>query len=96
LKTFKTYALVNAALIGFHASMYFVGVMGFGSGEYASNWEIFKGLAFFSAFGASPNLLMLAIALFKKKDVKENMIFASLFFSIVFATYMIVFWNFMT
>jgi hypothetical protein len=94
MKTFKTYALVNVALIGLHASMFFVGVMGFGSAEYASDWEILKGLAFFSLFGASPNLLVLTIALIKKKDVKENILFASLFFSIVFTTYMLVFWNF--
>ncbi|WP_017379078.1 hypothetical protein [Paenisporosarcina sp. TG-14] len=94
MKTFKEYLLINILLIGFHFMMYFTAVMGFGSATgRPPKIEIIKFLLFFSAIGASPNLLVFLFSAIRRNSIRENALWASVFSLIVMVGYFTVYWN---
>ncbi|MGK7376360.1 hypothetical protein ACSFXN_00880 [Planococcus sp. 1R117A] len=93
MKVFKIYFLVNSSMILGHIALYLVSVMGLGSGNAdAPRSEVINILLFMAALGASPNLLLFLAGLIKRKQVKENALWASAFTTIVLLGYLIVFW----
>lgn len=92
MKTFKKYLLINILLIGFHFMMYFGAVMGFGSATgRPPKLEIIKFLLVFSAIGASPNLLVFLFSAIRRKSIRENALWASVFSLIVMVVYFTVY-----
>ncbi|HSO59014.1 MAG TPA: hypothetical protein VLQ66_12435 [Paenisporosarcina sp.] len=94
MKTFKKYLLINILLIFFHIMMYFGAVMGFGSATgRPPKIEIIKFLLVFSAIGASPNLLVFLFSAIRRKRIRENALWASVFSLIVMVGYFTLYWN---
>ncbi|WP_246945094.1 hypothetical protein [Bacillus pinisoli] len=90
----KKYIFLNVLFIVFHVMMFFGGIMGFGSApDYTPKIELLKGLLFFAFIGASPNLVILVLALIRGKQIRENMKWSLLFFALVFSIYVAVFWS---
>jgi len=95
LNVFKIYFLINISMILLHIILYVITVMGLGSGnEDAPRSEIVNILVFMAALGASPNLLLFLIGLLRRKQVKENTLWAAVFTVIVLLGYLMVFWPF--
>lgn len=95
MNVFKIYFLINISMILLHIILYVVTVMGLGSGnEDAPRSEIVNILMFMAALGASPNLLLFLVSLLRRKQVKENALWAAVFTIIVLLGYLIVFWPF--
>lgn len=95
MNVFKIYLLFNMGLIGVHVLLYVVTVMGLGSGnEGAQRSEVVNILMFMAALGASPNLLLFLVSLLRKKQVKENALWAAVFTLVVLLGYLVVFWPF--
>ena len=94
MKTFKKYLLINILLIVFHFMMYFAAVMGFGSATgLPPKIEIIIFLLVFSAIGASPNLLVFLFSAIRRKRIRENALWASVFSVMVMIGYFTVYWN---
>lgn len=92
IPVFKKYVIVNVVMIYWHGMMFFTGVMGFGSASGSpSKMVMIQALLLFSIIGASPNLFVFLHSLIKKKDVKENALWAGVFFLIVVISYFIAF-----
>lgn len=95
MNVFKIYFLINISMILGHIALYLVTVMGLGSGNRdAPRSEIINILAFMAALGASPNLLLFLASWIRKKQVKENALWAAVFAFIVLVGYLMVFWPF--
>lgn len=94
LKIFLKYLMINILLLFFHVLMFFAGVMGFGGASGNEPLRVLlEALLVFAFTGASPNILIFFVAAIRKKNIKENAIWASVFFLIVMAAYMITFWS---
>ncbi|WP_342429552.1 hypothetical protein [Neobacillus sp. FSL H8-0543] len=94
MKTFYKYLIINIALIFYHVPMFFVGVMGFGGGSGSEPLSVLiETLLIFAFTGASPNLLVFLYSAFRKKNTKQNAIWATCFSAIVMAAYIITFWS---
>jgi hypothetical protein len=92
LSTIKKYMIVNIALLPFHGMVLFGGIMGFGSApDYTPKLELLKALITFAFIGAAPNLIVLAISLFKKDRVKEHVVFTSIYMVLIMAVYFFIF-----
>lgn len=95
MNVFKIYLLFNIGLIAVHVLLYVVTVMGLGSGsEDAPRSEVVNILVFMAILGASPNLLLFLISLLRRKQVKENALWAAVFTVLVLLGYLLVFWPF--
>ena len=93
MKTFKIYLLINIGFILGHIALYLVTVMGLGSGNRdAPRSEIVNILVFIAVLGASPNGLLFLASWIRKKQVKENALWAAVFTVLVLLGYFIVFW----
>ena len=74
--------------------MLFISVMGIGGGTgNPSKSEMFKFILFFSCVGASPNLLVFLFSAIRRKRIRENALWASVFSMIVMGVYFTVYWN---
>lgn len=72
----------------------FGGVMGFGSApDYTPKIELFKAMLALAFIGSCINLFVLLIALIRKENVRENLIWSLVFFSLVFLSYLAIFWS---
>lgn len=95
MKVFKIYFLINISMILGHIALYLVTVMGLGSGNLdAPRSEIVDILVFMALLGASPNVILFLASLIRKKQIKENALWATVFTLIVLLGYLIVFWPF--
>lgn len=93
MKTFIKYLIFNIALIFFHIFMYFISAMGIGGGTgLEPRNEVFITLLIVAAIGASPNFLVLLVAVFKKDKIAENVLWAIVFSAVVMAAYLWLFW----
>lgn len=93
MKTFIKYFLFNIALIFFHVFMYFISVMGIGGGTgLEPRNEVFITLLIVAAIGASPNMLVLLAAIFRKEKIAENALWTVVFSVAVMAAYLWIFW----
>lgn len=94
MSVLKKYLLVNLALIFYHPMLYFAGIMGFGSAPvYTPDSELIKGIFALAFVGACPNLFVFLISAFRRKNIKENLIWFIVFFSFVFSAYVALFWR---
>lgn len=95
MNVFRIYCLFNIGLIVVHILLYVVTVMGLGSGnEDAPRNEVVNILVFMAVLGASPNLLLFLNGLLRRKQVKENALWAAVFTCVVLIGYLVVFWPF--
>jgi NADH:ubiquinone oxidoreductase subunit 6 (subunit J) len=94
MSVFRKFLLVNGLLMFVHPMLFFAGIMGFGSApDYTPKIELFKAMLSLAFVGACPNLLVFIISAFRRKEIKENLIWALIFFSLVFIVYLAVFWS---
>lgn len=95
MKVFKIYFVLNIGMMVGHIALYLVTVMGLGSGNLdAQRSEIVDILVFMALLGASPNVILFLASLLRKKQIKENALWATVFTLIVLLGYLIVFWPF--
>lgn len=94
MRTFLQYLIFNMALILFHVFMYFISAMGIGGGTgQEPRKEVLITLLIVAAIGASPNLLLLLIALFRKARILEHVLWTAVFSIVVMAAYLYLFWS---
>lgn len=94
MSVFKKYLLVNLILLFVHPMLFFTGIMGFGSApDHTPKIELIKAILSLAFVGACANLLVFIISAFSRKNIKQNLIWALAFFTLVFTVYLGVFWS---
>jgi hypothetical protein len=73
--------------------MYYISAMGIGGGmgQEPRN-EVFITLLIIAVIGASPNFLLLLVAIFRKGKIAENVLWSFVFSGIIVAAYLYLFW----
>lgn len=93
---FKKYLLVNGILLFIHPFIFFGAVMGFGSApDYTPKIELFKAMLAIAFTGSCPNIFVFLIAVIRKDNIKENLIWSFVFFCLIFSSYLTIFWSIM-
>ncbi|MGK7376315.1 hypothetical protein ACSFXN_00650 [Planococcus sp. 1R117A] len=93
MKLFKTYLFINICFIFLHICLYLVTIMGLGSGNRdAPRSEVINIMLLFAIIGLSPNLLLFFASVFRKKEIRENALWAAVFSMLILLGYFLAFW----
>ncbi len=92
MKVFKIYFFINLSMIFGHVILFVVTIMGLGSENLnAPRSEAVDILMFMAILGASPNMILFIASVIRKKQIKGNALWASVFTIIVLLGYSIAF-----
>jgi hypothetical protein len=90
LKTFFKYLVINLVLIPIYILLFFMAAMGLGGRTGTeSNGELIYNIFLFSTVGIIPNAIVFLVSFIRKKNIKPNAIWATVFSLIIMIGYML-------